>query len=168
VNGICVRAAGAEEIVRPRRSIGRFWAAALNFTVRRHGMRQRAPTVLLTLLAASAAALAQTNIPPFVAKLIAHYKSVPPKSSPGSIWRYIYKGEPVCYVPPRCCDIPSSLYDAKGNLVCEPDGGFTGYGDGKCPDFFKERSHRELLWSDGTPKESPWRLTIVGGVRESR
>jgi hypothetical protein len=27
VNGLYVRAAGAEEIVRPRRSIGRFWAA---------------------------------------------------------------------------------------------------------------------------------------------
>ena len=44
------------------------------------------------------AALAQTSIPPFVAKLIAHYKSVPPETSPGSIWRYIYKGEPVYYV----------------------------------------------------------------------
>jgi hypothetical protein len=35
VNGLCVRAAGAKEIVRPRRLIGRFWAA-LNFTVRQH------------------------------------------------------------------------------------------------------------------------------------
>jgi hypothetical protein len=33
VNGGWLRAAGAEEIVRPRRLIGRFWAA-LNFTVR--------------------------------------------------------------------------------------------------------------------------------------
>jgi hypothetical protein len=33
VNGRRVRAAGAEEIVGPRRLIGRFWAA--NFTVRR-------------------------------------------------------------------------------------------------------------------------------------
>jgi len=28
VNGLCVRATGAEEIVRPRRLIGRFYAAA--------------------------------------------------------------------------------------------------------------------------------------------
>jgi hypothetical protein len=34
VNALCVGAAGAEEIVHPRRLIGRFWAA-LNFTVRR-------------------------------------------------------------------------------------------------------------------------------------
>src|SRR5262249_29205853 len=115
-------------------------------------MRLRAPTLLLTLLAASVAALAQTNIPPFVAELIAHYKSAPPESSPGSIWRYTYKGETVYYVPPlRCCDISSSLYDVKGNLVCRPDGGFAGFGDGKCPDFLKQRSHGEMLWSDGKP-----------------
>jgi len=36
VNGFWLRAADAEEIVRPRRLIGRFWAA-LNFTVRCHG-----------------------------------------------------------------------------------------------------------------------------------
>jgi hypothetical protein len=27
VNGLCVRAVGAEAIMRPRRLIGRFWAA---------------------------------------------------------------------------------------------------------------------------------------------
>jgi hypothetical protein len=112
-------------------------------------MRHRARTVLLALLTVSPAELAQTNIPPFVATLIAHYKSEPPKTSPGSIWRYIYKEQPVYYVPPLwCCDIPSSLYDAKGNLLCRPDGGFAGYGDGRCPEFFKERAHEELLWSD--------------------
>jgi hypothetical protein len=35
VNGAWFRAAGAAEIVRPRRLIGRFWGA-LNFTVRGH------------------------------------------------------------------------------------------------------------------------------------
>ncbi len=144
-----------EDSVRPRRLVGPP-ARPLNFTVRRHGMRHRAPTVLLALLAASLTAHAQTNIPPFVAKLIAHYKSVPLEGSPRSISRYIYKGEPVYYVPPMwCCDIPSLLYDGKGNLICRPDGGFTGLGDGKCPDFLKERSHREVLWSMGTAKESP-------------
>jgi hypothetical protein len=119
-------------------------------------MRHRTPTVVLTLLAASAAALAQTNVPPFVAKLIAQYKSTPLKNSPRSVWRYIYKGEPVYYVPPLwCCDISSTLYDAKGNVLCRPDGGFGGIGDGKCPDFIKDRSHGELLWSDGTAKQSP-------------
>jgi hypothetical protein len=63
-------------------------------------MQHRAPTVLLALLAASPAALAPTSIPPFVAKLIAHYKSGLSETSPRSIWRHIYKGEPVYYVPP--------------------------------------------------------------------
>jgi len=120
------------------------------------GMRHRAPPLILTLLAASPAALAQTNIPPFVAELIAHYQSVPHDNSPGSIWRYIYKGETFYYVPPLwCCDIPSLLYDTKGNLICRPDGGFAGFGDGKCPDFLEQRSQGELLWSDGTARELP-------------
>ena len=106
--------------------------------------------MLLTLLAASPGALAQTDIPPFVEQLIAHYKSTPPRGSPDSIRRYIYKGEPVYYVAPLwCCDIPSVLYDAKGKLICRPDGGFTGIGDGRCPGFLKERSHEEVLWSRG-------------------
>jgi hypothetical protein len=155
VNGLYVRAAGAGRQCAPatldRALLGGPSTSPLGVT----GMGHRAPTVLLTLLAASPAAPAQTNIPPFVAKLIAHYKSVPPETSPGSIWRYIYKGEPVYYVPPRCCDIRSLLYDAKGNLICEPDGGFTGIGDGKCPDFRKERSNGELLWSDGRAKDWP-------------
>jgi hypothetical protein len=116
-------------------------------------MRHRALTILLTLLAAAPAALAQTNIPPAVAKRIAEYKSA--TNSLPAIWRYIYKGEPVYYVPPGGDDIASVLYDAKGNLVCSPDGGLTGRGDGKCPDFFKERSHGELLWSERTYKGKP-------------
>ena len=118
-------------------------------------MRHRAPSVTLALLAVSPGAFADPDMPPFVVELIAHYKSAP-KSSPDSIWRYIYKGQPVYYVPPFwCCDLPSHLYDAKGNLICQPDGGFTGNGDGKCPEFLRERSHGEMLWSNGTRKQSP-------------
>jgi hypothetical protein len=48
----------------------------------RHGIRHRAPTDLFTLLAGSPGVFAQTNIPPFVAELITHYKSVPPETPP--------------------------------------------------------------------------------------
>ena len=43
---------------------------AAQLIARRHRMRHCAPTVLLTLLAALPTALAQTNIPQFVAKQI--------------------------------------------------------------------------------------------------
>jgi hypothetical protein len=119
-------------------------------------MRHRFGSALLTLLMASPCAFAQTDVPPFVATLISHFKAAPPKASPGSIWRYIYRGETVYYVPPLfCCDISSYLYDAKGIVLCRPDGGFVGIGDGKCPDFLKERSQGELLWSDHIAEGSP-------------
>lgn len=53
------------------------------------------------------------------------------------------------YVPPQCCDQFSTLYDANGNVICAPDGGFFGTGDGRCPDFFTDRTNEKLVWNDG-------------------
>ena len=67
---------------------------------------------------------------------------------PASVWQYEYNGQTVYYIPARCCDIPSSLYDANCNLICHPDGGFTGKGDGKCTDFAEKRTKEKLIWKD--------------------
>jgi hypothetical protein len=58
-----------------------------------------------------------------------------------------YNGKIAYYVPPRCCDIPSELYDEGGNLICYPDGGFAG-GDGKCPSFRLERNGKPNISKD--------------------
>ena len=42
----------------------------------------------------------------------------------------------------------SDLYDADGNLLGHPDGGITGQGDGKLPDFQEERSDEQVVWAD--------------------
>lgn len=49
---------------------------------------------------------------------------------PAKIYSYQYSGRKVYYFPPRCCDIPSTLYDDNCNVICHPDGGYTGGGDG--------------------------------------
>lgn len=67
---------------------------------------------------------------------------------PAKIYRYQYQGKTVYYIPSRCCDIPSVLLDENCNLICSPDGGLSGAGDGKCSDFFKERSDEKLIWED--------------------
>lgn len=98
---------------------------------------------------ASSSALEAADVPLFVAELIAGYKSVPPSSSPGAVWQYRYKGQLVYYVPRlTCCDIMSQLYTSSGELICQPDGGMAGSGDGKCPSFFVERVDGRQLWSD--------------------
>lgn len=86
--------------------------------------------------------------PDFVAALIARHQSAPPTNPPASIHRYEYRGQTVYYVPPSCCDVPSRLYSADGEVLCSPDGGFTGRGDGRCPDFFDTRRGGERIWVD--------------------
>ena len=62
--------------------------------------------------------------------------------------RYTYGGQTVYYISAPCCDQYSEVLDTKGKLVCQPDGGITGKGDGKCPDFDKNKTNEKLVWQD--------------------
>lgn len=88
------------------------------------------------------------NIPACIQQIIQDIKSEPVRNPAGSVWQYNYKGKTVYFIPQYCCDLPSQLLDANCNLICNPDGGFTGKGDGKCADFFTERTEGKLLWKD--------------------
>jgi hypothetical protein len=65
---------------------------------------------------------------------------------PQKVVEYEYKGKKVYYVVMPCCDFFNQVYDEKCNLLGAPDGGFTGRGDGKLPDFFKEAKNEKLIW----------------------
>lgn len=86
--------------------------------------------------------------PKWVTKQILEYEKEPVGNPPQSIWKYEYKNQIVYYVPAQCCDQFSSLLDKDGNLLCAPDGGFSGGGDGRCTDFFSERKNEKLIWKD--------------------
>ncbi len=86
--------------------------------------------------------------PAWVSRLIEQYKGEPVGNPPQSIWRYEYRGQVVYFVPAQCCDMYSTLYDADGNVLCAPDGGIDGSGDGKCEDFLSGRSQEQLIWQD--------------------
>ena len=64
------------------------------------------------------------------------------------IYRYQYEGKNVYYQSAPCCDQYSQVFDTKGKLICQPDGGITGKGDGQCPDFEKNKSNEKLVWQD--------------------
>lgn len=87
-------------------------------------------------------------MPPFVTALVEQYRAGPMDNTPQSIWRYTYENRDVYYVPPVCCDVPSMLYDGDGNVLCSPDGGITGRGDGRCADFSTQRSNGVAIWTD--------------------
>jgi hypothetical protein len=86
--------------------------------------------------------------PAWVQRLIVSFEQAPVGNPPQSIWRYRYNGRRVYYVPPQCCDQFSTLYDSTGVILCAPDGGLTGSGNGRCPDFFKLREDEVLVWKD--------------------
>jgi hypothetical protein len=41
-----------------------------------------------------------------------------------------------------------TLYDAVGNVLCAPDGGIDGRGDGQCADFRSQRTGGSRVWED--------------------
>lgn len=90
----------------------------------------------------------ESKNPDFINKMIAEFKIQPVKNPPVIINQYDYKSKRVYYIPPSCCDIPSELYSEQNVIICSPDGGMTGNGDGKCNDFFSERKNEVLIWKD--------------------
>ena len=103
-------------------------------------------TALLTACGGLGSGSSPTPVPDPVANLIHKLQTQPPANPPAFIASYQYRGQVVYYVPPRCCDIFSDLYDASGQLICHPDGGIGGHGDGRCPDFLSQRTRETTLW----------------------
>jgi hypothetical protein len=68
------------------------------------------------------------------------------KESYLSVDMYLYKEDTVYLFVPPCCDRFSELYDQDGKLICHPDGGITGKGDGKCADFVKKAEKIKTLY----------------------
>jgi len=49
--------------------------------------------------------------------------------------KVIYAGNSAYLIPSPCCDKFDYLYDSRGVILCAPSGGFTGLGDGSCPEL---------------------------------
>jgi len=114
--------------------------------------------VTFILLIASFAILACSDLgspsdlsatyPTWINQLITQFQNAPVGNPPQSIWQYQFHGHRVYYVPAQCCDQFSTLYDSLSHILCAPDGGWSGRGDGHCPDFFQERTGEVLIWRD--------------------
>ncbi len=85
--------------------------------------------------------------PPWLLDLIAAQEAQPVANPPALISRQEYSAGVYYYLPPRCCDVFSELYDAEGTLVCHPDGGLTGRGSGNCPQL-GTLVREEIVWRD--------------------
>ena len=103
-------------------------------------------TVFLFVTGCSEPAPSQN--PEWVDQLIEEFQSAPVGNPPQSIWRYEYDGQVVYFIPAQCCDMFSTLYDTDGSVVCAPNGGLDGRGDGRCADFVAQRTQEQLVWQD--------------------
>ena len=70
-----------------------------------------------------------------------------PTHLPITITRYIYHGKTVYYISPAVPDGFSSLFDVNHRLICSPEGGLTGHGDGQCNDFSSHAKNKAILFS---------------------
>lgn len=66
---------------------------------------------------------------------------------PTQVWRWEVDGDTYYYITSDCCDQYNYLYNEQCEIICAPDGGITGAGNGNCPDFTNEIV-KTLVWKD--------------------
>lgn len=102
--------------------------------------------VIIIFVASCNKDIVPEGTPSCVEKKIKDIMSEPVRNPPAKVWKTNYNNQIVYYIPSYCCDIESELYDENCTLICKPDGGFTGHGDGQCIDFSLQ--NEELIWED--------------------
>lgn len=89
---------------------------------------------------------AKDDIPICVQQLITDIRSAPVQNPPVRIEEWRIANTVYYYVTSGCCDRFNHLYDNECNIVCAPDGGITGKGDGNCPTGM---TFKKVIWEDG-------------------
>ncbi len=87
------------------------------------------------------------DVPRCVEREIRKIKREEVRNPPAKVWRLTFDNAIYYYITSDCCDQFNLLYDTNCDVVCAPDGGFTGRGDGNCPDL-SEAIAETLIWED--------------------
>ena len=98
-----------------------------------------------------------TEVPYCIQKLARSIRRDEVRNPPAMIveWR-LTTGEKYYYVPPYCCDMFGELYDSECNLICAPDGGISGWGDGRCPsEILNSIESTKVIWKDDRGNDTP-------------
>lgn len=88
------------------------------------------------------------EVPKCIEREIRKIKRDGVRNPPAKVWQWTVDESTYYYITSDCCDQFNYLYDSNCNIVCSPDGGFSGGGDGKCPNF-KGQIVKTLVWEDG-------------------
>lgn len=85
-------------------------------------------------------------LPKCIKSKIDSFKLKEAHERPQKVTEYSYNGKKVYYITMPCCDFYNEVYDENCNFLGAPDGGFTGKGDGKLPDFSKLATNEKVIW----------------------
>ena len=66
---------------------------------------------------------------------------------PTQVWKWETDETIYYYITSDCCDQYNYLYNEQCELICAPNGGIIGAGDGNCPTFTSEII-KTLIWED--------------------
>ncbi len=89
----------------------------------------------------------EIDVPSCIEKKIEDIKQEEVRNPPAQVWKWEIDEQTYYYITSDCCDQYNYLYDDNCIVVCAPDGGITGTGDGKCPDF-NGQIEKTLVWED--------------------
>jgi len=67
-------------------------------------------------------------------------------------------------VPQHCCDIFSDLYGDEGNVIAHSDGGVTGQGDSRAPDFASSAEFQYVVWRDTRGPDGIERVQVAAPI----
>lgn len=86
-------------------------------------------------------------LPSCIKEKIETLKNQPLQNPPAEVWEWKDEKSTSYYITSDCCDQFNYLFSDNCETVCAPDGGFTGKGDQKCPEFLGELK-KTLIWKD--------------------
>ena len=89
----------------------------------------------------------ELKFPDCIEEQITSLKNQPVQNPPAEVWEWKTANKTHYYITSDCCDQFNYLYDRDCNIICAPDGGFTGAGDGNCPDLTTS-IQKTLIWED--------------------
>ena len=87
------------------------------------------------------------DVPACIEKKIKDISNEEVRNSPAEVWKWEANGDVFYYFTSNCCDEFNYIYDGNCNVICAPDGGISGNGDGNCPDLEIE-ALKSLVWKD--------------------
>ena len=105
-----------------------------------------APVEITNKDSLNAQAKSYAALPTCLKNKIDSFKLKEKHERPQSVVEYMYKGKKVYYIVMPCCDFFNEVYDANCRYLGAPDGGFSGKGDGKLPDFTEQAKPGKEIW----------------------